>query len=300
MKKTKRLSTLIILSVALAGGAVYASRVLSAYRTAEATPDPLALCTRLPRSTAGAIKVPTAGPIVSIDFDDGFLSAYRYGIPLFNAAGFPVTAYIITGDLQHSGNIDLTEIKALEAAGNEIGAHTITHPHLTNVSEARAIDEICGSREALLRLGILTTTFAYPDGYSDPAVESIVKDAGFIGARDTEAGLNDAAIDPYELKSYQVTAATTLPEIEYAIAQAVQTKGWLILTFHRVDDTGNSISVPHQLIRGLIAYLKKDRIPVVTNAEGLAMKSRIAGTRDYLLSPVKATTEGTSARSRSG
>ena len=288
MKKVemKKFLISIALSALFVGGAFYVSRAAPVRRTTTAESDPLAVCTGLPRSAAGTVNALSAGPIVSIDFDDGFLSAYKYGIPLFNAAGFPVTAYIITGDLQqHPGNVDLAEIRALAAAGNEIGAHTITHPNLARVSEARAIDEICGSREALLRFGIRTTTFAYPDGYSDPAVESIVKDAGFIGARNTDAGLDDSRTDPYELRSYQVTAITTLPEIESAIAQAIRSKEWLILTFHRVDDTGNPISVPHTLIQGLISYLKKTGVPVVTNAEGLAMKSRIAGARSYLLPP---------------
>lgn len=247
------------------------------------TPGQLAACERLPRPPASpAPRTAAAGPIISINFDDGFLSAYQYGIPLFNAAGFPVTAYVISGDLTRAGRMDLTQVKALASAGNEIGAHTITHPLLTQVPEAQAITEVCGSRQALLSLGIDTTTFAYPDGYTDSAVESIVQAAGFSGARNTKAGLNTALTDPYELRSYQVTASTTLPMLEYAIAQAAGTKEWLIITFHRVDDPGNPISVPHTFIEGLIAYLKTAGIPVVTNAEGLALKRRIAGTQSDL------------------
>jgi hypothetical protein len=51
---------------------------------------------------------------------------------------------------------------------------------------------------------------------------------------------------------------------------------WLIVLFHRVDETGSccsSISVDHSLIQGMVDYLVQQHVPVVTNNEGLIIEN---------------------------
>lgn len=65
----------------------------------------------------------------------------------------------------------------------EIGAHTITHPVLSSLSEAEQFDEIVGGRNALAEiLGVPPVTFAYPFGtpldYNRRSVRSVAR-AGY-------------------------------------------------------------------------------------------------------------------------
>jgi peptidoglycan/xylan/chitin deacetylase (PgdA/CDA1 family) len=246
-------------------------------QTALADAEASSTCASLPRSVPAA---PTLrdGPIISFNFDDGFLSAYRLGIPILHAVGYHATEYIITGNFHKPGYISQRDVATLASEGDEIGAHTRTHPRLSKVPEAQAIAEICGSRADLIALGIMPVTFAYPEGDFSPSVEQIASAAGFIAARNTEAGLNNASTNRMLLRSYQVTASTTLSAVKYAIQQAVSNKEWLILVFHRIDDTGNAVSTPHQLLQQIVAYVQSQQIPVVTNAQGAAIMASINNT----------------------
>ena len=276
----------LILALFVGGGYLFATRgagLLASPSLALPT-DPIALCAGLPRAEPPPAPAIKNGPLVSFNFDDGFISAYEYGIPIINAAGFPVSMYVITGDLSspYPGQMSLEQVKALEAAGNEIGAHTRTHPYLTDISQAQALEEICGSRFDLLNAGVHATTFSYPEGSSTPMIEDVVRSAGFLAARNTKAGLDHAATDPFELRSYQVTARSSFSEVRSVIDQAITHKEWLILSFHRIDEEGNAVSVPHQLIQQIVSYVKEQKVPVVTNAQGIALKSRITNAKDSL------------------
>ena len=67
---------------------------------------------------------------------------------------------------------------------HEIGAHTLTHPHLTNITLDDAKKEIVDSKKWVEdNTGKPCTMFCYPYGDTNPDIESSVKAAGFLGAR---------------------------------------------------------------------------------------------------------------------
>lgn len=78
------------------------------------------------------------------------------------------------------------ELKEMQAAGIEIGGHTVTHPSLGRVNEAQARDEIFGCRDALNQhLGQQDRTFCYPNGQPSDFQDflpGLVQEAGFLGA----------------------------------------------------------------------------------------------------------------------
>ena len=99
------------------------------------------------------------------------------------------------------------DVRALHAAGMEIGAHTATHPILTRLSTAEARREISESRECLS--GILNEPvplFAYPNGKpgQDYATEHVrmVRDAGFSAAVSTAWGVASRDSDPFQLPRF--------------------------------------------------------------------------------------------------
>jgi peptidoglycan/xylan/chitin deacetylase (PgdA/CDA1 family) len=81
----------------------------------------------------------------------------------------------------------------------EIGAHTLKHSILTKISTVQAREEIEGSKafvEELLNHEI--TMFCYPGGFYNNQIKNMVKDAGFIGARTTNAGDFHFPEDPFQ------------------------------------------------------------------------------------------------------
>lgn len=93
------------------------------------------------------------------------------------------------------------------AAGDliTIGAHTVSHPRLTDLSVQRQWEEINQSKrclEAVLERSV--TLFSYPNGAYDETTRLVLKQAGFTAAC---ASYNDIArpgIDPFQLPRFWV------------------------------------------------------------------------------------------------
>jgi peptidoglycan/xylan/chitin deacetylase (PgdA/CDA1 family) len=83
------------------------------------------------------------------------------------------------------------QVRALRAAGMQIGAHTVSHPILAKLDNRQASDEIARSRDALQALlGDRVRLFAYPNGkpgtdYRPDVHPGIVRELGFDAAVST-------------------------------------------------------------------------------------------------------------------
>jgi peptidoglycan/xylan/chitin deacetylase (PgdA/CDA1 family) len=96
------------------------------------------------------------------------------------------------------------EVRRMAGSGMEFGAHTKTHPVLSQVnSRADLADEICGSKQRMEEmLDRPVRHFCYPNGarrdIGDVATQ-VVRESGFQTAVTTEAGLNFAGGDSFGL-----------------------------------------------------------------------------------------------------
>jgi len=141
-----------------------------ARRVIPATPQPSPAPSRLPASLAGRewTKLPTTAKVVALTFDAGGNDA---GVaPVLKAladAGAPAT-FFLTGRWTEVYPADARTIAANYAIGN----HTYSHPHLTQLNDQQAAEEISHA-EALIK----STTgrdphplFRFPYGSSDARV----------------------------------------------------------------------------------------------------------------------------------
>ena len=238
---------------------------------------------------------------VSIDFDDGYQSMYDNGLPIFDAAGIRTTQYIVTGGFQPendgagcgcmvgvggNGFVTWDEVRAMAAKGHEIGAHTQTHQHLSLLTAEQRTAEIAGSKQELMAHGLAPLTFAYPYGdygYPTSSIGLIVKNAGYLGARDSDAGYNGIGSGHGAPKAYYLWSEagetdynTTLDNLTGFIDYAVAHKLWLIILLHRVDDNspgGVSISISSVLLQGMVNHIVNHQVTVITNSEGLTIEN---------------------------
>jgi peptidoglycan/xylan/chitin deacetylase (PgdA/CDA1 family) len=110
---------------------------------------------------------------------------------------------ILPNDLMMSTH----QLRALHAAGMEIGGHTVNHPILATLSDADARREIQQCRQTLQGLiGASVDTFAYPNGRPTADYErrhvDMVAEAGFTGAVTTAVGVAGAESNHFELPRY--------------------------------------------------------------------------------------------------
>ena len=108
--------------------------------------------------TAPAGAAATPHTIVSLGFDDGYVS--QYGVRATLAShGMHGTFFIISDNVGSTNYMTWSQIAALASDGNEIAGHTLSHPDLTTVSTTQARLEICGNRSDLLSRGYPATDF---------------------------------------------------------------------------------------------------------------------------------------------
>jgi peptidoglycan/xylan/chitin deacetylase (PgdA/CDA1 family) len=128
----------------------------------------------------GALLPPK--PII-LTFDDGTKSTFTHALPIMQKYDFTGTSYIVYNYIGVDNNyMDVGQIRALAAAGWEIGSHSISHVDLTQHPE-RERDEIVDSRhklESLLNVPI--GSFAYPFGTYDRSSVDYAHFAGYQAA----------------------------------------------------------------------------------------------------------------------
>lgn len=113
------------------------------------------------------------------------------------------------------------QLRALRAAGIDVGGHTVNHVALVNVAISRARAEVEGCRaEIANRLGEAPRHFAYPNGLYTPRILGAVAGAGFASAVTTEDVENRRGGDPFTLKRKTLWENSTLGALRYSEAVA--------------------------------------------------------------------------------
>ena len=144
---------------------------------------------------------------VALTFDDGYEDAYSAVLPVLQRYGFTATFYIVSGFVGQSGYMGWEQLAGLRDAGMEIGAHSVDHLNLTSLDSAEASRQIAQSKADIERgLGINVTSFCYPAGLYDAAIEEQVRAAGFLSATTTRWDSDYS--DPLALPRRRVAGGT--------------------------------------------------------------------------------------------
>ncbi len=151
-------------------------------------------------------------PIV-ITVDDGYRDSFEVALPALLDHGLTATFFLLTAPIDEGSTEFVTweEVRALHAAGMEIGAHSYTHMDLTGKSADYVVWQAVGSKEAIeARIGEPVRFFAYPSGAYDDNAERVVESAGFWGAVTTEPGCRQSEGGLYTLARVRVTPQDSL------------------------------------------------------------------------------------------
>src|SRR5260370_29103494 len=92
-------------------------------------------------SVGEALHYP-AEPSVCITFDDGCETDLIAAAPVLREFGFHATFYLTAGFLGTPGYLSTIQVRQLDSLGFEIGCHSMTHPYLSDLSDAELGREI--------------------------------------------------------------------------------------------------------------------------------------------------------------
>lgn len=229
---------------------------------------------------------PFSRALVSLSFDDGWLSTYTNGLPLLEKYNLVSTQYLLTSTLDYPDYMDASMIQAFKNQGSEIAAHTVNHCDLTGkftddpavcpvpISAAQVNSELTDSKATLETIaGTPVTDFATPYGAYSADVIAAIKAAGYTSHRSTDVGYNSLdSFDPYNIKVQNVTDLTTVDQVKAWIDEAIANKTWLVIVYHEVGTTvaDPTYAVSPANLEQQLAYLKETGVSVVTVSQALA------------------------------
>jgi peptidoglycan/xylan/chitin deacetylase (PgdA/CDA1 family) len=169
--------------------------------------------TELAARLAGSNAAGTSN-LVCVTFDDGWRDNIAAAETL-DAAGVPATVYVTSGYVGSEHMVSESELRELaDAPGIEIGAHSVTHPHLDEISAAAARSEIADSKSAIEQMiGRAIESFAYPHGAYDRIVREAVIEAGFTSAAAVKNALSHPADDRFAIARWTITDKTDASEL---------------------------------------------------------------------------------------
>ena len=227
--------------------------------------------------TSGNVETPqsqyihvTSPLVVSLTFDDGIATQYQVR-SMLSSHGMQATFFINSDNVgANSYYLTWSQIHDIASDGNEIGGHTLDHLDLTSLSTSDATHQVCDDRTNLINQGFQVTSFAYPFSKSNPTVDGIVKQCGYVVARKI-GGLNDPSdcancpyaenippADPYEVHTPEwFLRPWTLADLQGWITQAEDHGGgWVPLVFHDICDGCANGSISASDLQAFLDWLQ--------------------------------------------
>jgi peptidoglycan/xylan/chitin deacetylase (PgdA/CDA1 family) len=136
-----------------------------------------------------------------VTFDDAYVGVLD-ALPVLERLGLPATIFVSAGFADEGRPLAVPELAAdaeahpellatmtwdqlreVAARGVEIGSHTISHPHLTQLTDAELDRELTDSKQRVGdELGRPARLLAYPYGEHDSRVHDAVRRAGYSAA----------------------------------------------------------------------------------------------------------------------
>lgn len=162
------------------------------------------------------------GKVVGITFDDGYLNNLTHALPVLQRQGFSATCYVVSQRLGQSNVWDhevgipssplmtLDQLKLWVEGGQDVGAHTRHHVHLTQLNRLECRDEIMLCKSELeAGLGVPVAHFCYPYGEYTAEHAAMAREAGYHSVTTTVRSRCHANEDLMQLPRVPVARRTT-------------------------------------------------------------------------------------------
>ena len=211
-------------------------------------------------------------PMVSITFDDGWGSVFDKARPVFEKYDVKTTQYIIAESFRSllSGYMNLAQVQKLSQEGHEIASHSLRHCNLSKLNAGNFSYDLMSSKDTLETEFPKVTGFAYPFGAFTPEIKKAAsKDYNYL--RTTDSGYTNILMDKMELRAVTIDPTTTQEEFRAIVDEANAKKYWLILVYHKVDDSSDVYSLNPAALDKQIGYIKSTQVNVVTVSQGVGI-----------------------------
>jgi hypothetical protein len=219
--------------------------------------------------------------LITVTFDDGWTSQHKNALPILDKYGIPATMYIISGSINDQpAYMTQAQIQDFADRGHNIESHSVTHPHLRELSPAQLNAELTESQATLRQMfgPTAATDFASPYAeYNDATLAAIRELYTTQRAYDDDgtdnSGFNTRTnYDPYNLRVKFVESTTTTATVQGWIDSAKASNAWLILAYHEVGENigGGTYTTDTDVLDADMKAVKNSGLGIVTVAQGAA------------------------------
>jgi peptidoglycan/xylan/chitin deacetylase (PgdA/CDA1 family) len=130
---------------------------------------------------------------VCFTFDDGCASDLHVAAPLLAKNSFNATFYVTVDHLGKAGYLTKAELQELSRLGFEIGSHSMTHRHLSDLDQRQIGAELVDSKQALEEIiGKAVDHFSCPGGRVNAIVTQTASEAGYKTVATSQLGINSS------------------------------------------------------------------------------------------------------------
>lgn len=184
-----------------------------------------------------AMEHPPGGRTAVITFDDGYIDNLA-ALEELKKRGVRASWFIVSGSIGQSPHwnadgrpqgrlLNAAELRNMQADGMEIGSHSVNHPRLTELDDARLSMELVDSKSMLEdALDHEVTSFAYPYGDWNARVASATEQAGYKAACTTRTGWAMRDKHPFTLRRITVYNTDTVSTLARKLAYAANDVDW--------------------------------------------------------------------------
>jgi peptidoglycan/xylan/chitin deacetylase (PgdA/CDA1 family) len=197
---------------------------------------------------------------ISYTFDDNCPNQLSIAVPMFNEFNFQLTLFTVTSP-SWGWPANWSGLQVAASQGHEIASHTVTHAHITGMTDSVQVSEFKNSQNIINShiSGMQCITTAYP--YCETGNNSIVNQyyfaargcSGVVESKTPSNFMNISSIICGNQGSINTSA-----NFKSRADNAASTKGWCVYLFHGINGTepGAYSPIPADTIRASLVYLQ--------------------------------------------
>lgn len=218
-------------------------------------------------------------PLVSITFDDGWESTYSVAAPMFQKYGLRTTQYVLPGMVKDQGYLSKEQIKSLQKAGQNMECHSMDHADLTSLESADLDYQLATCKQQLEAIiGSPVVHFASPYGHTNRSVIDAIT-GKYMSHRNTNGDISNGVdendvntaskFNRYDIIGVTVRRDTPVWQLKAAVEYALAHNGWLVITYHQIDEGPSQFGLDNTLLEEQLKYLSSAPIRIVPVNEAM-------------------------------